>query len=132
MSPIDAFREMLKVDENTAKVLLTGLALVAAVAIVKAWQIDLNTALLAGLYIAVAGALVYLGSQIISDQTNRLIIGRSLSVLFVIIVCAMSVSALLPGRTPVPPLPCFLKSWEVCSAVLHRLPDTPGADAGLS
>ncbi|WP_375464296.1 hypothetical protein [uncultured Methylobacterium sp.] len=121
MLPVSVIERLFKVDPNTARLLIIGLALVAVAAIATSWQVNIATAGLMGLYVAVLGLVAAIFANILQDPFLRKLLGTFFAILLMFIITMFVVSALLPSQKFIKPTYCLVKFWENCDEVERRI-----------
>jgi hypothetical protein len=121
MNPVQVFERLLSVNKSAATFLLVGIAVFAAVAIVGTFQIDRDTAFLTAAYIVGFSAFVYVLTLIVNHPMLKLVLGWFVTLFFICVVLVVSVSAVMPDRSPFAPTYCLVRFWEPCSAVAVRI-----------
>lgn len=118
MSPTAVIERLLHVNRPVAVVILSGIGLAAAAAIIGAWTQDVETALRIGAYAFGLGALATVIARIVSDSG---VLGAMIlwfvTLLVIASVVVFFVSAIFPRQTPFPPVECLARFWLKCEEV---------------
>jgi hypothetical protein len=116
-------REFLRQNPRAGKVLLGGLAVVAAAALVQTWKIDAQSALIMGAQIAVLGGLLYIITFAVHDKALKKVMAW-FGVLFMMTFSAVFFyAAVVPNPTLVKPAYCLVRFWDRCEDVGDAVAD---------
>lgn len=110
LTPGAVIEKLASVDSGAARLIYAGLAVFAAVALIFAWNIEIETAGLVAVYLILFGVLV-----IVLANFHGMIaiwLARFLGVMIGVFVFAVTFSALLPRYSPFPPVPCMIRVWQ--------------------
>jgi hypothetical protein len=121
MSPVQVIEKLLVINPSAARIILAGIAIFAAAAIVLSFNVDTNTALIIGGYVLVFGVVVTLLSNIGSDALLMKILGRGIVVLLLALMTAFSYAAVVNDPSPIKSTPCLVRFWAACRAVEDEL-----------
>lgn len=127
-SPVSAFNELIRLDRKVALPLVAGLAVIAAAAIAKTWQVDVPTVGLMGGYIAILGAALILFANWLNDPMTKRVLGWFLTILLIASIAAFFISAVFRNQGLIKPTYCLVRFWEHCveveAAVVQRNAET--------
>jgi hypothetical protein len=120
MTPTAAIERLLTVNRDTAVLILTGIAVFAAISIVGAYNINYDTALRVAAYVFGFGVVATVLSIIISDLRVRAVLGWFLVALAMVWTIVLSISVLFqPG--PFPPVYCIVNIAQRCDDVAESI-----------
>jgi hypothetical protein len=131
MDPVGSIQELLKVDKRSAKVLLAGIGVVAATAITSAWVEDVQTALLTGTAIVIAGAFLKFVAAIDPDPLLKRVIAWLVTIVFFVVLIAGVLKTIFPSIPAVAPLSCLVRPWQTCDAVQDAVADRNAPTASV-
>jgi len=117
MNPVQILEKLLVVNPSAAKIILAGVAVFAAAAIVLSFNVDRDTALIIGAYVLVFGVIVTLLSKISSDALLMRILGWGVVILLLLLMVAFSYAAVVKDPAPIKPTPCLVRFWADCLGV---------------
>lgn len=120
MTPAQIITTILKTDPKTGTFILAGLALFAAAAIVISFKLDIDYAVTIITYL-LAFAVIARFLATIDDPWMTKVLGRTLTSVFSIYLCAILTSAALPKKTPLAPAECMIKFWSACPPQVEAL-----------
>ena len=120
MTPVSAIEKLLSVNRDAAVLLLTGIAVFAAISIVGAYKIDSETAIRVGGFLFAFAVAATVLSVVVSDLRVRAVLGWFLVTMFIGWSVVLSIAILFqPG--PFPPVYCLIAVGESCPDVGERI-----------
>lgn len=115
MTPIAVIEKLLVVNRPVAIIILTGLAVFAAVAIFQTFRInDLQGSILVAGYIVGLGVALTAVSNALYNPPIQAVISWFITLLFILYASAIFVGAVFPFIPLVNPPSCLLRFWEDC------------------
>lgn len=128
MLPSDVFAKLLDIDPKTGRILVVGLAVVAAAAIAASWGFEADVAL-AGVYILAFAVIALTVAFIVTNPATRRWLGWTMTGCFTVYMAGLVDSAFqLSGRLPSPPcyLRIFVEHPRACELRLAPVVETIG------
>ena len=127
MTPIAIIEKLLAVNRSAAVLILTGLAVFAAVAIFQTLQInDFKGGVLIAGYIIGMGLALTVISNVLENLLIRSVISWFITMIFILYSSTIFVSAVLSPTPLINPPSCLLRFWEDCrglGGVIDRVAD---------
>jgi hypothetical protein len=114
MTPVETFQALLKVNKNSAQILLGGMAIFATASFIAAWKIDISTAAIVGLIVVALGIILLFLSFVVGDGILKRIIAWAMTIFIFLILLTFFVSAVSAGQTFIKPIECLVRFWEKC------------------
>ena len=111
-TPVDALTKLYKIDPNSAKYLLAGIAVFGAASIVSAAHVDVPTMGLVGLYVLALGLLLIVVANL--PVILRVILGTFIVLLIIAVLSTIFISCVTVPAWPKPSY-CLVKFWMPCS-----------------
>lgn len=131
MTPAQIINNILKTDPNTGNFILAGLAVFAAAAIVISFKLDIDYAVTIIAYL-LAFAVIARFLASIEDPVMTKVLGRTITAIFTVYLCAILTSAALPGKTPLAPVECMIKFWKNCPAQQDLIANSKAPEVPVS
>jgi hypothetical protein len=114
MNPLKVLTELFRREPSLAVVLLAGLGVFAAAAIVISWKIDIQVASQTGLYILGFAVAVLAVGALGNSPTIRKALGWFFALFIMFSGSAFFISAVFPSQTIVAPPYCLVEFWKKC------------------
>lgn len=135
LNPADVIQLLLTVNRPQAKVILAGMGVIAASAIVAAWRIDLTTARIVATYILGFAAALYVLTFILTDPSLKRVLGWFTILTVMAAVTALLVSSIAPqlgARIGLAPSYCMVQFWTNCEETIKEIVErNPPAEVAL-
>lgn len=125
--PTELMQIITKTDKRTSNLLLAGLAVCAAAAIVVSLQIDTIVMIQVALVVLVLGVVAFCVANVIRHELVQRIVGGLALLLLLGVTGVFAFSAITGGRGIVPPVYCLIKLWERCDDIERALVENKAA-----
>ncbi|WP_448661831.1 SPOR domain-containing protein [Sphingomonas sp. CJ20] len=129
LSPVGALDRLFKIDRKIALPLVAGMAVIAAVTVIRTWDVSFSsfgTTALVGVYIIGLGLLLTVIASVIQDKWLKQILGVVLVLMILCVTFSFFLAVFFRPPWIQPPW-CLSKFWIPCSAVEAELLRTNGA-----
>lgn len=120
LSPVEALKQLYDLDRNVALPLVAGVAVFAAAAIVKSYDIDVATMALVGFYIIGLGFLLVVVASAIQIVWLKQTLGIFVSLTIIGLIPLFIISSLRVAPS-IPPPWCLARFYMPCSVVERKL-----------
>lgn len=114
MTPIEVIRKLIIDNPAAARLILAGVSVFAAAAIVLSFKIDTDTAVLLGGYILAFSFIVTILARVLDDTMLTKIIGWAFALILLLVLLIVIYGAVLPKYNPFAPPVCILRFWQPC------------------
>ncbi len=113
--------QILSVDRKIGRIILAGIAVFAAAAIVVGFSIDMESALAVGGYVLAFGVALTILSRI-AETLLSTVVGWLAATLFFLWSAAVLTAAALPTLSPpLAPPPCIIQFWKTCDLLQDKI-----------
>ncbi|MDJ0929915.1 hypothetical protein [Breoghania sp.] len=124
MTPIDILTTTFKADKRFILPIMAGLAALAAATIFMSWAVDLDSAMIAGIYILAFGLVLILIRQILSNALQQMVLSWFVLIIVMAYTECLFVAAIMPTLNILPPAICLIKAWNPCESNLKIAANT--------
>ncbi|KXG87597.1 hypothetical protein [Agrobacterium bohemicum] len=121
ISPIAAISQLTKLNKSASTIIVSAIAIFAAISIITNFNIDIKTSILVAAYIIGIGTVLIIIANIIDDRVTKYIIGYTLTVCFCVVAVCFVVSALFRDQGIINPTYCLVRFWERCNVIEDRV-----------
>jgi hypothetical protein len=90
------------------------MGVIAAVAIIKTWSVDLQSIVLMSLYILALGVLAQTATTLINNQTTKMVLSWFILISVMLFIFVFFLSSIFPGKLGIAPSYCLVRFWEKC------------------
>lgn len=123
-SPIEAIERLLKLNKIAATIIIAGLALAAAIVILRIWDVDPNVLFPTVIFFLVPALILIVMANVLQNPSQKQILGWLLVTLTTATTIVLFVSAVFPNQKIFAPLPCLLRLATPCEQVFAQLAET--------
>jgi hypothetical protein len=120
VSPGDLLIELVSTDKILAKIVMSGLAVFAAVAMIKTWGIDAAGGALIGIYVVGFGVGLIVIRRVISNRSLMKVFSWFLTTLVMAFMSVLFLAVVFPQRAyswGISTASCLVRPWGSCAAV---------------
>lgn len=114
INPLKIIRDLSKRQPKLAVAIYAGLAVYAAAIIVICWKVDYEVATGIGWRILVFSFVVFFLVSLTTSKLVMLILEWFAVLLIISSCCALFITSVFPGKTPISPAYCLVEFWKPC------------------
>ncbi|MET0746561.1 MAG: hypothetical protein ABWY49_00080 [Rhizobium sp.] len=131
MTPLDVIQKLIATNPAVAKLILAGMSVFAAAAIVLSFKIDTDTAVLLGGYVIAFSFVVTILAGVLDNTLLTKLIDWVITTILLLLLIIVIYGAVLPKYSPFAPPVCIIRFWQPCGLAEDQASDRNAAPVAV-